>query len=274
MCRPLPPRAWTTIFAEGSNPGYAQDRGPFILRRKYASASTSYILASVWVYFSVSWCGGFSIFHLVKTTSHSWEASASFYKVKENWPPCFPLCRGSVKDKSERMILKQEADFWSSWGCYLRFEEVAFKMKVAISTWCQVEFYFGIFFSNCTIANWITVNDADTECPVVVTLYCGLDWIWDHQGDASQGMSGRVFLEMLVRGGKTHHERGQHWPMSWYPRLNKKKKSELGTSVHVSLLPDWRHNITNHPRPLLLRLPHQDALDLFKLWSKNKPFCP
>lgn len=81
-------------------------------------------------------------------------------------------------------------------------------MKVAISTWCQVEFYFGIFFSNCAIANWMTVKDADTECPVVVTLYCGLDWIWDHQGDAPQGMSVRVFLEMLIRGGKTHHE---HW---------------------------------------------------------------
>lgn len=137
MCRPLPPRAWTTIFAEGSNPGYAQE--------KICFSSHIWHVASMWVYFSVFWCGGFSIFHLLKTTSHSWEASASSYKVKENWFPCFPLSMGSVKDKSERTILKQEADFWSSWGCYLRFEEVAFKMKVAISTWCQVEFYFGIF---------------------------------------------------------------------------------------------------------------------------------
>lgn len=70
-------------------------------------------------------------------------------------------------------------------------------MKVPSSTWHQVEFYFGIFFSNRTSTNWIMVKDADTQCPMVVTLHRGLDWMWSHQGDVPQGMSGRVFLEML-----------------------------------------------------------------------------
>jgi hypothetical protein len=51
----------------------------------------------------------------------------------------------TVKDGSRRMLLTQEVDFGSSWGCYLSFEEVTFEMKAAISTWHQVEFYFQIF---------------------------------------------------------------------------------------------------------------------------------
>lgn len=152
------------------------------------------------VYFNIFWCSGFRFLHLLKAALGSWETSAS-HKTKANCPLHSPRFTKNVKDETKRRILTQEVDFWSSQGCYLRFEEVTFKMKVAISTWHQVEFYFQIFFSNHSSVNWITVHNTDTEYPVVGPLYCGLDYIWYHL-DVAWGLDWEAISRNVWLNGK------------------------------------------------------------------------